>query len=221
MGLVWLVAFAGFGIVGDVRGWVSNPEPFAIIAFAGMAVALIATLRRQHRRLRLTGTQLREVAKLPIGPERGDIPVELHLGFVHWRLVTTVVFALNLLVIGVLPMISSVGAWLFPVLFAVFGLIMFLRNGPGAYDAVSATVDQTGVTLRHRGFHAPWSIVRSVKATPYGVDIEIRGVVTEIEGLPRRWRRRAVERAHRGVRKRLWNQRPEVAVRMARHYGGL
>ncbi|NUR74552.1 MAG: hypothetical protein HOU81_27395 [Hamadaea sp.] len=219
-GFVWLVILEGVAIVGDDQGWLGNPEPVFILGLLGMLAGLLIFLRFQRRRDRHIASLLRITAESDLQEDGYTPPQRLHLGYADWRVPTGFFLVLSLVAIVVLPIFSSTGTWLMGMILAIGTLIFFLRNGPVAYNAVSTTLDESGVTLHHRDIKVPWSSVRSVKATTRGVEFEIRGPVVEIGKLPRRWRQRAVSRAHAGMVERLRNSRPETAVRTARHYAG-
>jgi hypothetical protein len=106
------------------------------------------------------------------------------------------------------------------VVIGSLALACLVGFGPEAAGLSGACIDASGIWLPAVGLRLPWSSIRTVTATPNGIEITITtaGAVDRTGGVPVYWTEHALRKGQRGLPLKAYAPRPEVAVWVARRY---
>jgi len=119
-----------------------------------------------------------------------------------------------------MPFWAPSGTWICCVVMGSVGLACLVGFGPEAAGFGGACIDASGIWLPAAGLRLPWSSIRSVTATPNGIEIKIATVVAaeRTGGVPVYWTEHALRNGKRGIPLKAHAPRPERAVWVARRY---
>lgn len=215
--LVSLVGLIATGYIAATAGWIAEDD--ATMAVMGLTVGvgfLVAMFVSSRRGARLIRDSIGIVAEQD-GP---DVPDAVCFGYRRpMRLMALAVPPYAAALVS-LPFWTPPGMWICPVVAGSVGLACLVGFGPEAAGFTGACIDASGIWLPAAGLRLPWSSIRTVKATPNGIEIKITtfAAAERIGGVPGYWTEQALRKGGRGIPLKAHAPRPELAVWVTRRY---
>ncbi|NUR25220.1 MAG: hypothetical protein HOV83_05120 [Catenulispora sp.] len=221
---MWLLAGALASLAGAVggsllaakAGWIAEDD--ATIALVGLAVSVgcfVAMGVVNTRGSRLVRASIGAVADEPAV----DVPEAVCFGYRRPIRFLAIAVPPYAAVLVALPFWGPAG-WIGAVVSGVIGVTFLFGLGPAAAGFTGACIDAAGIALPSVGLRLPWSAVRSVTATPAGIEIMITEVaaIERTGGVPGHWTAYALAEYESGSPLKAYSPRPEVAMAVARRY---
>jgi hypothetical protein len=219
LGGAWvsLVGFIGAGYVAATAGWIAEDD--ATILVTGLIIAIgfmVAMFVASRSGARLIRDSIGTIADEPAA----DVPDVVCFGYRRPLRLIAVAVPPYVAVLVSLPFWAPAGMWIYPVVMGSLGLACLVGFGPEAAGFTGACIDASGIRLPGAGLRLPWSSIRTVTATPKGIEIRITttGLAERTGGVPGYWTEHALRKAKRGIPLKAYAPRPELAVRVARRY---